>query len=265
MPNIATKPSSIKHTPNFLLSAYQILLLACVLSVLSNCAVERRFEAATLTPFLDVPGIDLKGKLNNLPFDHSWVADDFDSEKYSKVLILPVSTEFVKIDAWRDSLSVAIGSKETYELEVKNLANYATQELKGAFAVNDDNRFERVELTTSDTLILEVALSEVIFGKPLASAGALVAPVPGAGLATSVMTDPSVAFELRVRDATSRRVVATVADRSFPTARVVNFNKLTASSACREIVDAWTELVVQSLNQGKLKKVSKPSFELKPW
>lgn len=230
-----------------------------------GCAVEKRIEPVKITPFLGEVGLVKSSKLEHLPFGQSWVAADFDSDKYLNIVISPVTTDYINLDDWRDSLSVAINSKEDYKKEIDQLAKFATEQLHLAFVNDKENRFKVAGEIKPATLILEMSLSEIIFAKPLASAGALVAPVPGAGVAASAITDPYVGFEVKLRDAFNQRIMAAVADRSFSTARIVNFNKLTASSANRDIIQAWVKLAVRSLNGGKMKKISKKAFEIIPW
>lgn len=240
-------------------------LFCLILLGIVGCAAEKRMQPTKVTAFLMSEGAAPKGPLKNLPFDLAQVQPGFNPDNYSKVIIAPINTSYINWDDWRNSLSVAIASKEGYTTEVASLATFAKQALSDAFASKEGNRFQIVNSRSPGTLTIEISLSEVTFGKPLTSAGALVAPVPGASVIVGAAVDSSVAFEMRIRDASTNQILASVADRAFPTARIVNFNKLSASSACREIVETWAKLVVKSLNEGKLGKVSRPKFELVPW
>jgi len=241
------------------------LMLSVPLLILGACSTEKRFTDAPPTEFLNIKGVDRKSVLKNVPFDHSWVAPGVNIDSYSKIIIAPVTPDYVSLDKWELSMNPFITGKESYKKEVSDLANYTTEKLKESFTKSDNNRFQIVDKPGRGTLSLEMALTEVVFGKPIASAGALVAPVPGAGVALSAVADPSVAMELRIRDSETGTVVATASDRGFPITRIVNVNKLTATSACREVVGNTAKLIVASLNEGKLKAVKKEIFTLTPW
>ena len=112
---------------------------------------------------------------------------------------------------------------------------------------------------------MEIALTELEFSHPVARAGSLAAPVPGSGAALSSISDPHASFALRVSDP-SGNLAATVADRQFPPARIVDLNKLTVSSSIREVCSIWAQTIAEALNKGRFSLVTAPSsFSLSPW
>ena len=74
------------------------LCLAIVSATFVGCATQRRINDAPPTAFLDIQGVDRSSKLEHLPFDYSWVTPDLEPQRYSSVLIAPVSTEFLNTE-----------------------------------------------------------------------------------------------------------------------------------------------------------------------
>ena len=242
-----------------------LLVLISLAIAFSSCTAKRRNAELKPTAFLNAPGVDPSSKLENLPFLHSWVSAEMQGKVYSKIMVAPVVSSYVSTDNWKLSESVAIEDQETYANEVKALADFTTEKLTEALKDSSQKRYQVVTTASPGTLIIEMALTEVVFGNPIAAAGALAAPIPGTAVVLSAVTDPSVSYEVRLRDASSKKIIATAADRAFSTKRLVNFNKLTATSACRDIMGDATGLIVKVLKEGRLAKVSKRWFELKPW
>lgn len=242
---------------------YKVLL--SLMLALVGCALGRRMGDIEPTAFLQQTPADLQHKIESLPFDKSWIDESIDFSTFNSIIIAPVTLDFLRKDSWVPSSSFVIKNEKDFLTEAEILAKFATEKLSQEFSVKESNRFTVAQQPGPHTLVLEVAMTEIVFGKPAASAGALIAPIPGASQVMSTVTDPSVAFEVKIKESVNGKVVATALDREFPTARIVNFNKLTATSACREVVENFSELLFQSFNKDKLAKVRRSRFSLVPW
>ena len=241
------------------------LVLFMVLLGELSCGAARKFDSAPPTPFLNIPGVDRSAKIENLPFDHSWIKAGFNGEKYKKLIIAPVSTAYLSPDNQLESTRPFVPTKEDYDKEVKLLAEFTAQAFTKVFQEDSDKRVQVVQQPGSDTLVLELALTQVVFGHPGAYAGSFASPLPGTGVIVSAITEPLVAFEARIKKSDTGEVVATFADRRTPTMRIVDFNQFTAVSPCRDIVSTWSELVLKVFTEGKLKKVRASWFSFSLW
>ena len=114
-------------------------------------------------------------------------------------------------------------------------------------------------------MVVEIALTELEFSHPLARAGSLVAPVPGAGSALSSISDPHVAFAMRVTDASTGELLFTAADRRFAPTRIIDLNKLTVSSSVREIVALWADVIGRGIQSDGFTKIKTKTFDWLPW
>ncbi len=241
-----------------------LVILVC--AVLCGCATNRMFSEIQNSAFLQFPEVDQKSKLNDLPFDHSWEIKDLSLANYTKIIVAPVNLDFFKYDDWEQSINPIITSQSSYTQEVKNLAIFITNKAQELFKqTNDKNKLILATEPGPDTLLMEIALIDVVFGKPVANAGALLVPVPGASQALSILTEPSIDFEVRLRDSHTSKILATVADRGYTTRRLINFNKFTSGSATREIAENFLEIICESLNKNKLQKIRKIWFKFLPW
>lgn len=246
-------------------SYVRCFILTVIVAASLGCAASRKIETLPLTPFLDIPGVDKTSKLSNIPFDHSWVRDKFDGRKYNKFIVAPVSTAYLNNNGQLESTSAFITTKEAYDEEVKKLAEYATQTFRKAFEEDERKRVQIVDVPGPGTLNLEIALSQVVFGHPGVYAGSFASPLPGTGVLASAVTQPTVAFEFRLKDSVTGEVVATAADRRTPKIRIVDFNQLTATSSCRDIADAEAEVLADVIANGRFVKTRASWFSFSLW
>lgn len=233
--------------------------------IFCSCSTYKKFSDLEQTPFLDFPGVDQASTLKNIPFKHSWVREGFDIEQYSKVIIAPVSTEFISVDEWTKSAGLRIHNKEIYLEEVNQLAKFTEERLIESFSNTNNNRFSVTSEPAEGVLLVETALLKVQFAHPILNAGTAISPIPGTSQALTAMSDPFVEYAFRIRNALTNEVVATGADRGFSVSRLINLNKYRATSANRDIMENAVNLVVKTLNEAKFKKVRKRRFMLLPW
>lgn len=233
-------------------------LAAILLCALSGCATEKLVKDAKRSSFLASTGTPTTGKIARLPFDHAWKSPSLDAAKYSRLVIAPVTLSHLRIGQWKDSASAQITSEAKYLQTAEELAAYWNQSLNRSF----HGPGGRLEITRNPalpgTLILEIALTEIVFGHPGTYAASYA--VPFGGVAESAMFSPTVAFEARVRDAATGKIVATASDRRGTRLKIVDFNRLTITKPNKEICDEWSLQLMEAFNKEMFPKVKKKLF-----
>lgn len=239
------------------------LLVAALLTLLSGCAVSQRMESPPSTFIEDAP---LKERLENMPFDHSWLVPDSVERNYDSVLIMPVRYDLLPKGAWKQSSSIYLNSEEAYLHEAKVLAGYFTRQLLEELEKVPNPRFKVVSSPTPSTLIVSIALTEIEFSHPVTRAAALAAPVPGVDMALNAITDPHASFAARFTESKSGELIASAADKRFPPVRIIDLNKLTITSSTREIVKQWSRELAEAIQKDRFSKIEKSwRFSLLPW
>lgn len=241
----------------------KLICLFILSSTLIACAAGSKISGSLPKTFLE--DVNLEHKIERLPFDHSWVVEGVDWSKYTKIYLKPVRFDLLPEDAWKASVSVAIVSKEDYLEKAKEVAAYFSEQIDSEIRATKGPRSTVVEAPEEGALTLEVVLTELEFSKPLATAGSLAVPIPGSGVALASMTDPHITFAARLTDSITKRLLATVGNRKFSPTRIVNFNKLTISSANREICQIEAKALAESLNSDSFSRVTEKRFDLLPW
>src|SRR5262245_43537849 len=135
-----------------------------------------------------------------------------------------------------------------------------------------DNRFAVVDQPRGDTLILELAITQLVPNKAFLGAiglAAWAAPRPvgvPVGMLATFADDGWMAIEGRVRDAKTDTVVAMFADREAAKTRVVDLEAVTWYGQARESMNDWADQFVLIANTPWEVKVEDSSaFTLMPW
>lgn len=241
------------------------LLLLFVGSVLfSSCAWHERMAADLPKTFLE--DADISKTEERLPFDHAWLKPGVDWASYTGVYVKPIRTDRLPRDQWSNSRSAIITSQEDYLGEADALARYFHERLIAELKDRKGVHLSAVKGQPGPgVVVVELAFSELQFSHPLAKAGSLVAPVPGAGIAFAGVTDPYVIFAARVSDGGTGKLIATAADRKFAPTRLIDVNKLTVTSANREICNLWAEEIADTFASDALTKIEEERWSLLPW
>jgi hypothetical protein len=250
---------------NLLQHVHRLILSALALSSvgLSGCAVKERFAAPPSTFLEDV---SLEHKMENLPFDHSWVVPDSDERQYDSVYVAPILIDRLPEDAWKRSAEIGVRSKKEYKREARRIADYFHERLVVELTKVKNAKLTVATEPTNSSLVVTIVLTELELSHPLTRAAALAAPLPGVDMALNTVTDPHVAFSARLTDASSEELIATVADRRYPPFRIIDLNKLFVRSSAREIVSNWSKELALAIQRNRLQTVNKTwGFSLLPW
>lgn len=240
------------------LSTFLIFSLSLLLS---SCIWQKRIDKVSDT-FLE--GRNLSERIENLPFDHSWISPDVKASDYEDIFIAPVRTDLLKEDEWINSTSTVITSLKDYQYEARVLAKYFQRSLTNQVDFYTNNRFGIAKSKGKYVVVLEIAITELEFSKPLTRTASLLAPIPGTGPAVAAISDPHIAIAAKLTDGATGKLIATFADRRFTPVRIVDFNKLTATNSVKEICDLWAKEIATALQNGLEEKVESKKFTLDP-
>jgi hypothetical protein len=203
------------------------------------------------------------------PFNRMWVDPEFSTANYDSILVAPVNTDNVlAASTWAKT------NIRQFKVE-EDLADIATEfhdRVVYAFEKSKHNRYEIVETADDDTMILELAVTELVPGKAfLGTIGlaAWVAP-PAVGVPAGVLASFAqagwMAIEGRVRDAKTGKVVAMFADREQSKTRVLDVQAVTWYGHAHESIRDWAHQMVVIANTPRDVQVEDSSFfRLRPW
>lgn len=204
-----------------------------------------------------------------LPFQRAWKEEAINFKKYNKIMVAPIFTEAQLKQSWieKRNLYYYLGSKDK---DLAEFANYTAEALRKA--VEADESFSLVTKPDSKTVLLELALVKVVPGKPifagidnlgnLTPIGFCLSPIKmGYHEAADSPLRSSVAIEGRIRDAETKKVLATFADRKKQKTSFFNLQDFSSYGNPKQLVDEWAEQVIEVLhaNMGKDAKVEKKS------
>jgi hypothetical protein len=214
---------------------------------LGGCAAQRSVTKAEPTAFLRSSGTAGSGNISRLPFERAWRDPSLDPAHYSKIVLRPVTTSYLRTGQWKESASTFITSAEVFKTRVGELARHWDTSLDRAFNA-PGNRFPVVgNAAQPGTLVVEIAITEVVFGRPAANAASYA--VAGGGVANAAFFSPSVAFEARVTDGATGKLVATASDRRSTKIKLIALDKFTLTQSNREICDEWSQQIMQAFNK----------------
>lgn len=241
------------------------ILVCFVLLTLCSANIGCKAGAAKSAGFIDTSRLK---KDPNLPFHLSWVKPDLDKAKYTKIHIANVDTTYMfKMSDWQKG-----ERKDQFEADLATLAKFTKTAMETAFRDDKNKRFAVLEAPNqqSDTVILEIALVEVVPSKVVLNALGYT-PVffigTGINIIRSIAQDVStVAMEARFRDAATGETIIMMADREQQQMAVVSVRGLTWYSHAQSIISQWASQFVALANAkpGELVKDSDP-FTVQPW
>jgi len=199
----------------------------------------------------------------DLPFRKAWVSPAVDWTNFTEIAFAEVNTDLLPtMDWWK-----ALERRGRFEADARKLAQYAKKTFERVFRNDPNERFRVVEAPGPQTLVVEVALVEVIPSKVVLNT---LGYVPFVGSAFRFIRTTkgrsTVAFEARVRDGATGEIIATFADREAEKYTPVNVKDVTWYGHAESIIAEWADQAVRAANKrrGEAVKNSKP-WHLKPW
>ncbi len=196
--------------------------------------------------------------------------DNSDMVRYRKVKIniLNDPARQLNVSGWESSNIVYLA--DTPDAARAEVAKYMRQAFAKAFAAS--RNFEEVETADSETMILNVAIVQMIPNKPVLGAirnitsltpiGAIVIPVKMGMSSYSDSSGGAIAVEALLTDSTGKRVIGAFADRAKAPTSVFSIKAFTPYAGIEDIIDIWATGFVASLDD--IHDGKKPNFETAP-
>jgi len=249
------------------------LLLALVFAIVcsSGCSLATSVLKAGPAPdsgFLPTPERMAEHR-ERAPFHRLWIEDGFHVRDYHRLAVASVNTDH----ALARSTWAKVNLRE-FEVEddLKGIAREFQSIVIDAFRKSPTNQFAIVDAPDDQTLVLELAITELVPSKAfLATIGlaAWAAPlevgVPVGAMAAFAESGWT-AMEGRVRIGPDGPVVIMFADREQAKMRVVDLQSITWYGHARESMHDWADQLVALANTPHEFKVEDSSgFALLPW
>jgi hypothetical protein len=202
-----------------------------------------------------------------IPFNKFWRDSDVNWKSYKQIYVAEVNTSYMlKISNWQEG-----ERKGHFKQDVTDLAVYTQEAIIKAFRDDPNHRFKVADSPTHDrhALVFEMALVEVVPSKIVLNILDY-APFYVGDAITAVrfmMSDEStVAFELRVRDAATGKIILLAADREAQRFAPVDVRQLSWYSNVKEIIDEWSKEFVEVIDKKPDEKIkAHATFRLLPW
>lgn len=221
--------------------------------------------------FIDQP--ELMTHNPSTPFARSYWNKKYDPNAYDELLVAPVNTQYVMAQSIWEKANVVNVSQEQVQKDIRAMAEYTRQSFVRAGTDDPRKRFKVVDTAGPKTLILELALVQIVPSKAAMNALGYVTWIPAAVTAGGSMATDSqdtgkgvVAIEGRIRDGGTGEIIGMFADRERPKTAIVDIKSLNWWAPAKAIIDEWSKQLVALANRppGGVVKDS-PAFELMVW
>jgi len=201
------------------------------------------------------------------PLHRVWFSPGWDSERYTTIVVRPVNTDYVEQASMWDKTTLKGGRLEE---DLADLAAFTENAFREAISADEQHRFTLVDTADKSSLILEIALVEVVPNKAelgaLGLAATVVAAPVGAGIAAKETAKGVVAIEARVTHAATGEIVAMFVDREAGKFGPINLRRATWYGHAHKIIEEWADQFVEIVNAPPGEKVEDTAtFTLLPW
>ena len=213
-----------------------------------------------------------------VPFNRIYINPAYRDKSYTEIYVAPVNIDYMLAENIWEKAALANISQADVNKNAALLANY----LRTAFikACKDDphNKFKPVDKPGPNTLVLEMAIVQLVPSKSELQALSLV-PVGYFGIASeavmfggSALTQSEdqgkgvIAIEARTRDGPNGGIVSMFADREHPPLALLDIKSLFWWESAKPICDGWARQFVELANhpkEGKIREI--PNFQLLVW
>jgi len=229
---------------------------------LSGC----KAKPASDSGFLEEP--EKMTKQERYPFHRAYWNNKFPPNRYTQLLVRPVDTWHMLEQSFWHNANIR---HEQIDEDAQKIAREMKLAVENAARIDPNNRFALVQSPGPNTLILEIALVELVPNK--VSMGALgiasFGIAGGAGVAAGAVGGSgkgTVAFEARIRDGATNKVIGMFADREEGATAPVDIGALSWYHHAHSIIDTWARQMIELANtpEDHIVKDSSP-FTLLPW
>lgn len=203
------------------------------------------------------------------PFDRVWVNPGAQRENYDYIVIAPVNTDYLMENTgWK---AANPGNHDLEESALK-LAQYTEETFCEAFQKDERPGWKLVSSSGPRTVVLELAIVELVPSKATLGALRLAAPALGpagivvGGGAAAAGGRPSVAIEGRLKDGVTGETLFMFADRKEAQMRIIDLKAVTWWGHAKDIINDWARECVELTKTPKDYQVKERGFfTLKPW
>lgn len=192
----------------------------------------------------------------DMPFNAIWLENDLNWANYTEILIRPVDTTHLEKMSWWDKASIANESITPQE-EAEVLASYMQEEMIKAYTDDPKHYFTVVDTAGPKTLILELALVEVVPTKVwLNTIGYVILGALDFG---------STAMEGRLKNH-ENKIIAKFKDREHGQMAIVSVADLQWYSHSHHTINHWSEKLVAITDSTPGEEISADwTVTLRPW
>jgi hypothetical protein len=212
-------------------------------------------------------------KNESTPFQRTYWNKKYDAKDYTEILIAPVNTDYVAAQNFWEKANIANATPGQDKKDINAIADYTRQSFTRAFADDPKHRFTVVSAAGPKTLILEIAITQLVPSKAVLNAIGYITWIPTVvSMTGSVATDSqdtgkgAIAIEGRVRDGATGEIIGMFADREHPATAIIDVKALSWWAPTKGIIDQWGKELVALANRppgGVVKEA--PAFELLVW
>lgn len=203
------------------------------------------------------------------PFDRVWIKPDAQKEDYDYLVIAPVNTGYLMENTgWK----AANPGNTDLEESARKLAQYTEEKFCEAFQKDERPGWRLVSSAGPRTVMLEMAIVELVPSKATMGALRLAAPALGpagiavGGGATAAGGRPSVAIEGRLKDGVTGDTIFMFADRKEAQMRIIDLKAVTWWGHAKDIIKDWANECVELVKTPKDYQVKERGFfTLSPW
>lgn len=235
--------------------------------VVAGCKAKEAQQTAFLS------NADLMARDETTPFQKTYWNKKYSKADYTEVCVAPVNIDYAMSQNLWEKATAANITREQIRQNLQMMAEYTRTSFIKAINEDPDRRFKVVDKPGPKTLILELALTQLVPSKAALNAIGYVTWIPAAvSISSSVATGSQdtgkgiVAIEGRVRDGATGEIVAMFADRESPRAAFVDIKALNWWAPAKSIIDDWSKqaVLLAKRRPGNVVKDS-PTFELLVW
>jgi hypothetical protein len=250
------------NLPRIIGSATRLGAVLLALACLSGCKTKPAADSGFLSD-----SVKMSEQRERFPYDRVWVHPGLQREKYRNLIISPVNTEYLMgVTGWK----AANPANAKLEDGARELAEFTRNTFVNAVTSDPRRRFNLVSRSAPGTAILEIAIVELVPSKAALGAVGLVAPLakaPAVAVASKAAGgNPSVAVEMRLRDASTGELLGMMADREEPPFRPIDVKAVTWYGDAKDSIETWAQQFIELANTPPTHQVKDASsFTLKPW
>lgn len=204
---------------------------------------------------------------DRLPFHAVWISEQYKArhQRYENLHIRKVDTSYLmRTGDWQH---IRIKSTEQIKRDVRGLAKRMKRVFEETFRESDKCPFSLIDKPRPHTLLLELAIVELVPTDIVRNAAGNVAGfiVPGGSLA-SLGAGGIIAVEGRFVDADTKEVLLMFKDRESDHITPIDLAGLTPYRHAEHHIQAWAEQLVELLAEAPEYAVEEDSpFRLLPW